>query len=351
MDGQPRIALVGEAWGADEEAESLKQGRPCPFVGAAGDLLNALLKVAALDREACLVTNVFNLRPPGNDLELILATKKNAAPGWDIPVRRGKYLGVDLLPELSRLYSELHEFQPELIIPLGGTALWAITGTTGIANRHGFLHSWHGIPTVPTYHPASILRKYSQFMPTANDIRRAVGFVKGEIQREAFNYNAEPTVADLESYAESIIAGTILAVDIETKPKFRAITSIGLGTIEFAVSIPFWDPKSPGQSYWASVEEEIRAREIIAKILEDPATTKVLQHAAYDIPWLKVIWGIEVAGPVIDTRLEHFALFPELPHNLAEMASTYLMMEPWKAIFQGSGKEGDTAGTGGESNA
>jgi len=40
--------------------------------------------------------------------------------------------------------------------------------------------------------------------------------------------------------------------------------------------------------------------------------------------------GLDMLGSVIDTRLAHFALFPELPHNLAELVGANLMMPPWK---------------------
>ena len=55
--GNYDIALIGEAWGAEEE----RAGRP--FVGMAGWQLDQLLKAAGIHRSQCHVTNVFNLRP------------------------------------------------------------------------------------------------------------------------------------------------------------------------------------------------------------------------------------------------------------------------------------------------
>jgi uracil-DNA glycosylase len=340
---QPRVAFVGEAWGADEEEAFRETGIPTPFVGAAGRLLDGLLKVAALDRSACLITNVFNMRPKDNDLADILVGQKEGAEGWP-PIRRGLYLPPRLLPELARLYGELEDFKPSIIIALGSTALWSLCGKTGIANRHGFLHSWRSIPVVPTYHPASITRKYTQFMPAANDILRAVGYATGTIQAESFAFCDQPTLADIRDLRDLLCgSGLHIAVDIETKPKFRSITCIGIGTADHAVSINFWDPAAPSQSYWPTAAEELEALGLVAEILQDPSTTKVLQNAAYDITWIKTIWGIDIAGPVLDTRLMHFALFPELPHSLAEIASTWLMMPPWKALHSFGSKEGDQA--------
>ena len=345
---QPRVAFIGEAYGAEEAEASAASGKPAPFIGASGKLLDALLKVVDLRREDCLLTNVFNMRPKDNDLANILGTKKAGLEGWP-PVRRGLYLPESLLPELERLYAELTAFAPDLIIALGSPALWSLTGKVGISNRHGFLHHWRGIPVIPTYHPASILRKYTQFMPAANDIRRGVGFAAGSIQEESFSYCDAPGLADIKAFQASIAAmkpKPWLSVDIETKPKFRAITCIGLGTSAYAICIPFWDPARPGQSYWASASEELEALGLISEILEDQQTTKILQNAAYDITWIKAIWGIGIAGPTIDTRLMHFALYPELPHSLAEIASTYLTMMPWKAIHTfGDDKAGDKSGS------
>lgn len=61
-EGNPyaRIMLVGEAPGYNEDI----QGRP--FVGAAGNLLNELLRLPGLKREEVFITNVIKCRPPEN---------------------------------------------------------------------------------------------------------------------------------------------------------------------------------------------------------------------------------------------------------------------------------------------
>lgn len=61
-EGDPcaRVMFVGEAPGYNEDL----QGRP--FVGAAGNLLNEMLKVAGLNREWVFITNVVKCRPPNN---------------------------------------------------------------------------------------------------------------------------------------------------------------------------------------------------------------------------------------------------------------------------------------------
>jgi len=72
--------------------------------------------------------------------------------------------------------------------------------------------------------------------------------------------------------------------------------------------------------------------------------TKIGQNFLYDLVWLHAIWGMEVNGPVIDTRLAHFALFPELPHNLAEIVSANILLFPWKAVHKGFENDSDSSG-------
>lgn len=344
-----RLALVGEAWGADEEAEFQKTGRPFPFVGSSGQLLNAMLLSAGIERAGCLVTNVINLRPPGNDFAALLVKKEAGIPGWPA-LQKGKYFPPALLPELQRLHGELADWQPEVIVALGSKALWALCRAIGMSNRHGFVHFWSGwvlegspppIPVIPTWHPASVQRAYSQFLPAVNDLRKARMLAEGSWKAESFRYKASPTLEDLQGFLADLQATPPpgLAVDIETKPEFRSITHIGFSTTAFGICCPLWDPARPGQSYWPTPEDEAAALDICARLCSLPVP-KITQNGAYDIAWLRTCLGIEIAGPVLDIRLAHFALFPELPHNLAEMASTWLMMPPWKAMHRGN-KDGD----------
>ncbi len=66
------IMIVGEAWGEHEERE----GRP--FVGPSGSVLNGLLRQVGISRDECYLTNVFNLRPPGNNILGFCGSKSEA---------------------------------------------------------------------------------------------------------------------------------------------------------------------------------------------------------------------------------------------------------------------------------
>ena len=56
--------IVGEFPGEQEIALSQ------PFVGFAGKELSSMLQEAGIIRNACFLTNVIRIKPPGNDPEL-----------------------------------------------------------------------------------------------------------------------------------------------------------------------------------------------------------------------------------------------------------------------------------------
>src|SRR5215469_5427166 len=115
------IAIVGEAWGAEEAKER------APFVGISGYHLTRMLTEAGINRADCLLTNVFNLRPRDNKIETLCGPKSEALHGYP-SLGKGKYIRREFASELQRLGDELLEANPNLIIALGGTALWALTG-------------------------------------------------------------------------------------------------------------------------------------------------------------------------------------------------------------------------------
>src|SRR5437588_850971 len=61
----PEICFIGEAPGADEDA----QGEP--FVGAAGQLLNRIIAACGMKREEVYICNILKCRPPGNRLPML----------------------------------------------------------------------------------------------------------------------------------------------------------------------------------------------------------------------------------------------------------------------------------------
>jgi DNA polymerase len=125
--------IIGEAPGADED----RQGEP--FVGRAGQLLNAMLLAIGLPRETVFIANVLKCRPPGN---------RDPRPEEV----------TNCLPFLTRQIALL---KPKIILVVGRIAAQTLLATDApLARLRGKLHRFGeaDTPLVITYHPAYLLR-------------------------------------------------------------------------------------------------------------------------------------------------------------------------------------------------
>jgi DNA polymerase len=132
-DGAPtaRLLLVGEAPGRDEDAQGV------PFVGRAGQLLNKMLAAIELKREEVYICNVLKCRPPENRTPLPEEVER-------------------CLPYLEQ---QIALIRPTLICALGLSAMQALLGTkASMTSMRGRTFEFRGVPLVPTYHPAALLR-------------------------------------------------------------------------------------------------------------------------------------------------------------------------------------------------
>lgn len=327
------IALVGEAWGADEERERR------PFVGAAGRELNRLLAEAGLRRADCYVTNVFNLRPKGNKIETLCGPKAGSLAGYP-PLVKGKYIRAEFKPELERLRDELCEVNPNLVVALGNTPMWALTGRTAISKFRGATllssHTVSGFKVLPTYHPASLFRGADQWAnrpiicADLHKANREQHFP--EIRRPFREIWIEPTLEDInEFFARYITNDCLLSVDIETIG--REITCIGFApNHRIALVVPFYDSKRKDRNYWPSAEVERNAWKTIRVLLECQRPRKLFQNGLFDIAVLYRGYGIRVAGAAEDTMLLHYSLQPEMLKGLGFLGSMYCDEGAWKEL-------------------
>jgi len=131
--GSPRARLmfVGEGPGAEED----RQGEP--FVGAAGKRLDQWIARIGLARADVYIANIVKCRPPGNRVPLPDEAKA-------------------CMPYLLR---QIRAIRPEILCTLGSTALNYLFGVEERITRvRGQWRDLRGIPVLPTYHPAFILR-------------------------------------------------------------------------------------------------------------------------------------------------------------------------------------------------
>lgn len=143
-DPKARMMFIGEGPGRDEDL----QGRP--FVGKAGELLDKMIQAIGFQRQEVFIANVVKCRPPDNRTPTPDESQK-------------------CLPYLKR---QIELIQPKVIVTLGATPLRELLGvSTGITRIRGQwqrLEMLGGIPVMPTFHPAYVLRQYTQ------EVRRAV---------------------------------------------------------------------------------------------------------------------------------------------------------------------------------
>ena len=142
-----RLMFVGEAPGADEDA----QGKP--FVGRAGQLLTKMIEAMGMKREDVIIGNVNRCRPPGNRQP----TLEEAA--------------------ICRpfLFREIATVRPDVIVVMGNTALRNLLEIkAGISSVRGKFHEYNGVPVMPTFHPAYLLRDPSKKRETWEDLKKVM---------------------------------------------------------------------------------------------------------------------------------------------------------------------------------
>jgi len=130
---QAKLMLIGEAPGFHED----KQGEP--FVGRAGQLLNAMLHSIGLNRELVYIANILKCRPP-----------QNRDPGPE-----------EVAKCLPFLQQQIELLAPKLLIALGRVAAHHLLNTTSsLESLRGRTHHYgeKAIPLLVTYHPAYLLR-------------------------------------------------------------------------------------------------------------------------------------------------------------------------------------------------
>jgi uracil-DNA glycosylase family 4 len=151
--------VVGEAPGAEED----RRGEP--FVGAAGQLLDLMLKAIGLDRGSNVyIANVLKSRPPGN--------------------RDPKPEEVSAcMPYLERQVALL---RPKIMLAVGRIAAQSLLGSDAPLGRlRSQVHHFGAIPLVVTYHPAYLLRSPGEKRKAWEDLKFARGVYQQLVQGTA----------------------------------------------------------------------------------------------------------------------------------------------------------------------
>ena len=138
------IVFVGEGPGFNED----KQGEP--FVGAAGQLLDKMVAAMGFARDAVYICNVVKCRPP-----------ENRTPLPDEAAACGHFLD-----------GQLDAVKPRVIVALGRCAAERLGCADAGRSWRGSWGEYRGVPVMPTYHPAYLLRNAEMKRPVWEDLQK-----------------------------------------------------------------------------------------------------------------------------------------------------------------------------------
>jgi len=303
-----RIAFVGEAPGQTDTE------RGYPLSGTVGNVFNAMMRTANLDRREFFIGHVFDTPKSLDDIKLV--TRESAADS------------------LERLRGELLDVAPNIIVPLGATALWAFTGSRGIDSQRGSIQPAEfvipGAKLLPTYEPRFVQKQWKFFSVVTADIIRAYRESSyRDIRLPHRELFIEPTIQEIRDYLPRIYNSELLSVDIETG--WGLVTNIGFAPDrEHAINVPLVDIRKPNKSFY-SVADEVEAWKLIKEIMESEVPKLGQNFGGYDAYWFIDHMGIAPRAFTHDTRLIHHALYPELPKDLEFMGASYTEQGAWKS--------------------
>jgi uracil-DNA glycosylase family 4 len=323
-----KIAIVGEAPGELEAAKGT------PFIGRAGMKLDELLASTEnpIDREECYITNVIKERPYRNDITPFLDFRTvvtNESEAY-------KAYRALLALELNELPNDC------IIIPMGKTALYALTGERSIFNWRGsIMESMKllGHPArkiIPTIHPAAALRDPVLAYYIAHDLER----VRDEQTVDGFQppvreLATRPSFAQAKDYLNMwlttpnvLLGATTIAFDIEVQNQEVCCISFSHDP-NYAMTIAFSDRTD---IYTAA--EELELWELIKTMLEEPSLPKVAHNAYFDSTFLFEKYGIRCQN-LHCSMVAHNLLNPDFKHSLAFLTSWYTR-EPY---YKDQGKD------------
>lgn len=314
-----RVFLVGEAPGEWED----RSGKPFSPSSPAGKTLDLMLRQAGTSRHEVLLSNVARERPPNNQVAFFFEDKNCTKPK---PIMQ-KW--IDLLRD------EIIRYNPNIIIGLGGVALWALTGIKGISQARGYIHECslvQGKKVLCTYHPQKVNYEWQLLFTTVMDIRKALREAENPDPPKDYRaLHAGVTRPEFLSYLAHLRHDHTepVAVDIEVANPGVHPNVIGVaGSASEAYTLEIVNGLNP----CFSVEGELETWIAIARLFRDKKV--IMQNGMFD---MSVLWhqlGIFPEKFVYDTMIAGHVLWPEQPRSLAYLSSICLNVPMWKDTSQ-----------------
>jgi DNA polymerase len=311
------MAFVGEQPGKQEIFKRK------PFVGSSGQELNEDMHAANIIRSYCYLTNVFK------DLDNYLSSYCAYNKGTYFITPKGK-------PHIDELREELAGCSANIFVAVGGVALYALTGLSGIMKWRGSIVESNLLPgrkVIGILHPATVIPPKNVYLNKyliIRDLQKArVESEDSRIHRLNRSIAIGPSFLDVKHWLAMIYDkgkkyGKIDWYDIELYNEELACISFGWNEFN-CISIPFIGPNGD----YFSIEQEAEIMAFLAKIMEDPSIEKGGQNIVFDSHFLLRRYGIK-AKNLHDTMIAQRILFPEFPIGLDFIASTYTTIPYYK---------------------
>lgn len=319
-----QIMLVGEAPGQQEARDKR------PFVGHSGNLLRRTLLQNGVEPRSVYLTNVCHHRPPNNSIArwIKLTSRKGVNEHTKAQIKDKR-----VAEGIKELYADMARIKPNVVIPTGNVALWALTGLTRVNKRRGSMYavSWDdertaamaewiddeflanveavkGTKIYATLHPAYILRQMHLLAVFDYDIQEAIReSATPALDLPTPRIIIDPGPSELEQLVAQLRNSSLISFDIEVVGGDTLFCCGFACTTEWALTLT---PTSP-------------ERLSVIKSLLESDVPKLAQNGIFDITWLRRFAGISVGGEQHDTLVAHAIAYPDLPKGLDFIGSFY----------------------------
>jgi len=299
------------------------------FSGGDGRELFRLCKDAGINRDNCWISAVSKYMVPPN-----IGREKVSF------FERAQRAGIDINQQLMELQVEISSIQPNVILALGGTALWALSGKRPIGDYRGSIMYGMGRKFVSTYNPAGLRTlQGAEFKGYWNRSVMICDFKRALLESQTPEMNLPQRTlqichnsAELYEFLKRYKNKIKMSADVESGGHCIPIC-MGLAfNKHHGMCVPLWNeegissiPDSDLVSCWILLADVLYEKEIIG------------QNFNYDRNKIKRL-GFIIRKLISDTMYKAFAINPELPKNLAFNTSIYTR-EPFyknEGMYEGS---------------
>lgn len=310
------LALVGEAPGTHEVRNKI------PFTGPTGKLIRMVLTAVGMDPDQAYWTNAALCRPPGNKTPPIEA----------------------LSACHDRLVDELAVQKPQKMLIMGASALTSLMG----AQVQQSIFKWYGkgmwingVYSVPTFHPAAVLREADLFRDMVEDLQKLLDN-DGPMQQPEVEVWIPLDVREFRRMAKKLSGSTVLSCDTET----TGFDFLRDKLISTAFGTLYDDLHGVSLVVGSTLAEDPEVKQGMWDLMHGDSVT-VFHNAKFDLEFLGQYFGKHVRpSKLSDTMVMHYLLDERSSgrseiHSLKTLARRYFDADyktlDFNAFFSGKG--------------